>query len=197
MADDLEGEYLPQALDNMLLNLHGALMQFPEGFLKDTIRSGDIRICLVRSIADAPWAVNWVDGDCVILIDSSEAFLEAVGTAVDSHVLGNSRDYDNWEKLNPEGFTYGAAQQDESLLRGETRAFADKAGMASVTEDRRTLFYAAMGDKNEKLFESEIMQAKLRCMCEGIREAYGLEKSKDTYPWEFYLNEPMVKMEKS
>lgn len=197
----VEGEYLPQALDNMLLNLHGALMEFPEGFLKDTIRSGDIRICLVRSIADAPWVVNWVDGDCVILISSGahpgEAFLEAVGTAVDSHVLGNSRDYDNWEKLNPEGFTYGAAQQDESLLRGETRAFADKAGMASVTEDRRTLFYAAMGDKNEKLFESEIMQAKLRCMCEGIREAYGLEKSKDTYPWEFYLNEPMVKMEKS
>lgn len=193
----VEGEYLTQAIDNYLLDLRGALMQFPEGFLKDTIRSGDIRICLVRSIGDEPCGVTWVNGDCAILVNSGEGFLMAVGAAVDSHVLGNSRDYDNWEKLNPEGFTYGTAQQDEGLLSGDTRAFVDKAGMASMVEDRRTLFYAAMGDNNEELFASEVMQKKLRCMCEGIREAYGLEKKQELYIWEQYLAEPMVQIEQT
>jgi hypothetical protein len=32
------------------------------------------------------------------------------------------------------------------------------------------------------------MQAKLKRMCQGIREAYGYERDGNTYHWEQYLN---------
>ena len=44
-----------------------------------------------------------------------------------------------------------------------------------------------MMDGNKYLFELDIMQEKLMLLCKGIREAYKLEKSVDTYPWEQYL----------
>jgi hypothetical protein len=36
------------------------------------------------------------------------------------------------------------------------------------------------------------MQAKLKLLCLGIREAYGLEKSAETYLWEQYLTESLA-----
>ena len=49
-----------------------------------------------------------------------------------------------------------------------------------------------MAEENAGVFASETMQKKLRRMCEGIREAYGLEKVKEIFPWEQYLHRPLV-----
>lgn len=193
-------EHQPAVITSMLTQLEPVLQQFPESFLRKTVRSGWIRIGLVRSIDDGKaWVQYWEDGDCCILISSradvSQAFLEAVGYGIDSCVIGNSRDYDNWDTLNPEGFTYGAEEYDPAILAGETRAFVNEASLGSPSEDRRQLFIAAVTEGNEELFTSEIMQNKLRRMCEGIREAYGLENKKELYFWEQYLQEPMVEIE--
>lgn len=195
-------EYQPQVINNMLDQLEPAMAQFPENFLKDSIRSGSFRIGLVRSISSGePWVQYWNGGDCCILISSqtdvARAFMEAVGYGIDSSVLGNSRDYDTWSKLNPEGFQYGKLPTDDEgnvrYLEGEKRAFVNQESMASPTEDRRQLFIAAITEGNEEVFTAKPMQAKLKRMCEGIREAYGLEKNQEVYFWERYLAEPMVK----
>lgn len=193
-------EYQPAVFTAMLDRLEAALRLFPEGFLDETICSGNIRLCLVRSIAgDLPWVQVWAESDCIILLSSQadvkESFLAAVGNGIDSHVLGNSRDYDTWNDLNPSGFKYGVGVQYPKLLEGDTRAFVEAASMNSLAEDRRTLFQAAMADDNEETFAAQTMQKKLRRMCEGIREAYGLEKEKVVYPWELYLKEPIMKVE--
>ena len=195
-------EYQPQVIDNMLDQLEPAMAQFPENFLKDSIRSGSFRIGLVRSISSGePWVQYWNGGDCCILISSqadvAQAFMESVGYGIDSSVLGNSRDYDTWSNLNPEGFQYGKLPMDDEgnvrYLEGENRTFVNQEAMASPTEDRRQLFIAAITDGNEEVFAAKPMQAKLKRMCEGIREAYDLEKNQEVYFWERYLAEPMVK----
>ena len=198
----VETEYQSAVIQAMMTQLEPVLQQFPTDFLDQTNRSGNIRIGLVRSITgDRDWVQIWAEGDCVILIssyaDAGQAFLEAVGCAIDSHVLGNSRDFDTWESLNPSGFRYGAEEQKAEHLEGENRAFVNESSMTAVTEDRRTLFVAAMAGENGDVFTSQIMQKKLRRMCEGIREAYGLEKKQEVYPWEQYLDEPMVKLEQN
>jgi len=195
-------EYQPQVINSMMDQLESAMQRFPENFLKDSIRSGSFRIGLVRSIASGdPWVQYWNGGDCCILISSqtdvAQAFMEAVGYGIDSRVLGNSRDYDTWNKLNPTGFQYGKVPTDDDgnvrYLEGEDRAFVNESAMTSPTEDRRQLFVAAIAQDNGEVFAPKPMQAKLRRMCEGIREAYGLEKEQVVYFWEQYLTEPMVK----
>jgi len=195
-------EHQPTVITSMLTSLEPMLQQFPEDFLRTTVGSGRVRVGLVRSICSGEaWVQFWAGGDCYILISSqadvSQAFLEAIGYGIDSHVLGNSRDYDTWSRLNPEGFSYGAAEYDPAILEGETRAFVNELALETPSEDRRQLFIAAMTEENQDVFASEIMQNKLRRMCEGIREAYGLEKKKEPYRWEQYLKEPMVEVEQT
>ncbi len=197
-------EYQVETIEKMLTSLEAALQQFPENFLRRTVESGWIRICLVRSIdGGLPYAQYWADGDCYIVIadheDAGGQFLRSVGYGVDAHVLGNSRKLDDWSTLNPKGFSYDMSydlyesREETAWLEGEEQTFIDSFGMTYLTEDRCQIFWAAMREGNGELFAKPALQSKLRLLCRGIREAYGLEKSKDTYLWEQYLTESLVK----
>ena len=196
------GEHQPSVISDMLTQLEPAFSLFPENFLRKTVEGGWIRIGLVRSIGGgSSWAQFWENGDCYILLTPegylSESFLQAVSYAVDTHVLGNSRDFDTWDTLNPEGFTYDysydvyADREDLSLTQGEERAFIDSLSMTYPHEDRCRVFYYAITQGNEEIFASPIMQNKLQKLCEGIREAYGLEQKEESFPWEQYLTQEM------
>ena len=111
---------------------------------------------------------------------------------IESHVIGNSRDYefDRWNPLNPKEFVYANVADVEpnpKYLQGNTRAFVDAEAMTSISEDRRSIIYNAMLENNAEMFQSDTMQAKLHRICIGIREAYDLQKSEKTYLWEQYL----------
>jgi len=127
--------------------------------------------------------------------DISEAFLRGVGYGVDSHILGNSRIYDEWNKRNPPKFVYGEACNPR-YLEGEYRYFTDEFATQSVLEDRSRLFAAAMDEESGALFTAKGLQKKLRFLCEGIREAYGLEKAAQEFVWEQHLNTPLYDTEK-
>ena len=64
--------------------------------------------------------------------------------------------------------------------------------MQTVTDDRARTFLAAMEEGNEDLFKTEIMQKKLLLLCRGIRDAWGLKKSTEIFPWDQYLTEPIA-----
>lgn len=171
------------------------LAQYPQDFLKKAGQTGKIHIGFVREIdGNQDFVQYWLGGDCYIVMDINAdvqtAFLRSLAYAIDSRVLGNSRDFDTWEDLNPEGFVYGS--QDSQYIADDNRFFADEASMLSVQEERSRLFCYASMQGNEALFEAPAMQAKLKKLCKGIREAFGLEKSKDTYVWEQYLNESLA-----
>ena len=196
---ELEEEYQVQALTKMMDDLETVLPKFPSKFLKKSLSNGKIYVSLVRSIPGNKEMVQfYVDGNAYIVLAASDNvaknFLCGVAYIIDSHVLGNSRDYDTWKKLNPSGFDYDynyyvyKKHADSKYLSGSKRYFVDTYSMTFPHEDRSRLFAAAMMDGNEKVFESKYMQAKLKRMCQGIREAYGYEKNGKTYIWEQYLN---------
>lgn len=195
-AGDYEvvAEYQTKVISDMCLRLEELLPRFPTGFLRKTVEKGWIRIGLVRSIASGEtWCTFWKDGDCYVLItpqaDVSQALLMGIAYGIDSRILGNSRAYDDWDDLNPRNFAYGE-ECDVKYLEGEYRYFTDELATQSILEDRSRLFAYAMLPGNDEMFASAHIQKKLRCMCEGIREAYGLEKHPEALPWEQYLETP-------
>ncbi len=196
-------EYQTSAIMQMLTGAEIILEQFPKDFLRKTVEAGWIRICLVRALPDGEsWTLTWEGGDCCIFLtpeaDVQTALLQGIGYGVDSHVLGNSRDFDTWSALNPAGFVYtgdSEAEINASLLEGNNRCFVDEASMTYPHVDRCSIFHQAMLPDNLKLFAAPAMQGKLLRLCEGIREAYRLEKSEQVYPWEQYLTTSLVPQE--
>ena len=116
---------------------------------------------------------------------------------VESRIFSNSLALDDWEMLNPEGFEYSynfleyESRQQDILCADGTLAFIDAYGTTFPKEDRAGIMACAMMPGNEALFESPALQAKLRAICTGIREAYRLKKTDAALLWEQYLDEPL------
>ena len=197
---ELLDEFQVEATNEMLDRMKLMMDRFPEEFLKNSLAKGELHISLVRSIAGGTkeFVQFYEEGNAYVLLATSdnieENFLHGVGYIIDSHVLGNSRDYDTWKQLNPKGFDYDYSyysyrQHDDSeYLTDAERAFTDAYAMTFPHEDRCRLFVHAMMDGNESLFTTDTMQAKLKRMCQGIRESYEYERNGKTYIWEQYLN---------
>ena len=188
-------EHQPIAIAHMLDQLESVLAEFPKSFISKSI-SSKVRICLVRSIDGETKGLQYWSGKYAFIALSTGAdiraeFLKAFGSVIDSHVLGNSPKYDYWNTLNPSGFLYGGAI-DESLTTGENRFFVDVQSMQSGTMDRSRVIWQAMMPENAEMFSGETMQKKLTMLCKAIRDAWNLEKSKDTYPWEQYLEKSIA-----
>ena len=199
--DAVKPEYQVQTIMRMLDDLQTALERFPKDFLRKTVENGWIHVNLVRSVGDGETLSQfWQDGDCHISIagwgNLADDFYRGVAYAIDSHVLGNSRKFDDWNDLNPEGFaycySYDPHPEREKWLRHEDHVFLSEKSLAYPHDDRSEVFFYAMTANGEGFFEQEALQAKLEVMCRAIREAYGLEKSTDTYPWEQYLTESLA-----
>lgn len=212
-------EYQVRVVQEELLKLDSALSLYPAGFLQKAAEgttSGRIQICLVRSIlgndsagdalSDVVGLQYWNDEAGVY-----DAYLSlAVGQdtlvrntcheifhIIESRVMTDCKAYDEWSSLNPKGFEYdydyiaNRSRHDSHWIGGENRAFIDLYSMSYPKEDRARIMEYAMTPGNESYFESEIMQKKLRQLCIGIREAFGLKKSTEFFVWEQYLNEPL------
>ncbi len=192
----LTPEYHPQIINGMLEKMKPVLEQFPEKFLLKTVEAGWIRIALVREIAGgADWVQFWEGKDCWVILsaeaDVASTLLQGIAYGVDSHVLGNSREFDTWAEMNPKGFNYTYSTHvagNANYLTEGNRAFADLQSMTYPHEDRCRIFYYACLPQRADMFQSTVMQAKLLRICKGIREAYNLQKRTETFVWEQYLN---------
>ena len=112
---------------------------------------------------------------------------------MDSDILGNSRDLEYWNDLNPKGFSYAYGQDvPEDYAKYIPDYFADQISMTYPSEDRARIFYYAMGADNAEMFASKVMQKKLKLLCEGIREAYGWKTHTEAFAWEQYLEESLA-----
>jgi len=190
-------EHQPQIIRDTLESIKPVLEELQPIFAALARNGRTIQICLVRSIdRGEAWARFQYNKTWWFLISSdadvTDALINGMTLPVESHVLGNSRDYefDRWNPLNPADFIYingGDVEPNPAYLEGDTRAFADAEAMNSISEDRRSVIYNGMLADNAEMFSSPTMQAKLNRICLGIREACGLQKSEKTYLWEQYL----------
>ena len=209
---NFETEYLVPVFKRELDWLNERLANFPEGMLEAAISHfSSLKICLVREIigsaesgsvsrANGIQFMNGTDAYIVLAAgDTSEkALYHELYHVMETHILGNSIALDQWAKLNPVGFEYdydylANAQRDGSeFLQPDTRSFVDTYSMSYPKEDRARIFEYAMTAGNEPLFAASPLQYKLKMLCQGIREAFGLKKSPENFLWEQYLNQPMA-----
>ena len=207
----LEPEYLVPRILEELDDLDLRLSNYPDGFLS-TLSDNftGLSICLVRSITGTQ------SGDSLETVaglqywDNASGFL-ALSTGqdteytlyhelchmIDTQVISRTNAYDSWDNFNPSDFAYDnsyTANQNRDgsrYLTPGSEAFIDTYSMSFAKEDRARIMEYAMTPGHKELFRSSILQSKLKQMCIGIREAFELENSRESYLWEQYLWEPL------
>lgn len=209
---DLEPEHLQRVIMEELSLLDQRLSQYPEGFLAAAASHFDsLNICLVRQITgtaasgtlDAATGVQFFqNNDAYVVIAAGEfseqALYHELYHVLETHILNNSTELDHWNSLNPSGFSYdydytaNARRNSGIYLQSEYRAFVDTYSMSFPKEDRARILEYAMLPGQEGLFQTKIMQSKLKALCQGIREAYDLEKAEEIFLWEQYLEESLA-----
>ena len=209
-AYDLEPEHLVDVLSDQLDRVEACLSQYPGQMLQTlTEHFGGITLLLVRQVQASAGSGNpqslsgalfWENNRVCIAISAGDAVEYALYSQLyqlmDTIILNKSVALDQWETLNPAGFQYAFGQSTEDVsqeyLRGETMAFANRQAMNSPKEDRGAVMACAMMPNNGEIFSAAIMQRKLEALCTGIRRAFGLRKSRETFPWEQYLAQSMA-----
>lgn len=204
-----ETEFMTEPFTAALDALEKAMGQFPDGFFRraaDWTDSGVLKILLVKGIYGSPDPQTMnsaagmqylLNGDACIALALGDGlergFYHTMGHLIDTVVLSDCTVFYEWEKLNPAGFQYdndyiaNQDRNDQKYLTGSNRYFIDTYAMSFAVEDRaRILEYACMPG-NEDYFTSNAMQAKLKRICEGIREAFGLKDDETRFVWEQYL----------
>lgn len=205
---DLEPEVQPALILRELQLLQQRLAHYPQGMLADTAADfSSLKLCLVRSVTgtaesgslSAATGVQFLEGtDTYVAITvgkyAQQALYHELFHVMETHIFNNSIAFDQWDTLNPSGFTYSyghAANESRDsgiYLQSDLRAFIDAYSMSFPKEDRARVMEYAMLPGQEALFEAPVLQAKLQALCAGIREAYGLENAEETFLWEQYLN---------
>lgn len=203
----LEPETQPGILLRELKSLEKRLSVFPDTLLPDTASHfTSLNLCIVQSVTNTARAGNPEPTDGVQFLDGGDAYVVITSGkyaqqslyrqlfhAMETHILTESSALDQWNKFNPQGFAYtqGVFEENEpseDWLSGENQAFLDTDSMTLPKEDRSRIFAAAMLPGNKETFRPWILQRKLTALCKGIREAYALTESPESYPWEQYLD---------
>ena len=205
---DLEYEHLVGVLQRELEILDRNLARYPEGFLSTLASRFDgITICIVRSLTGTAEAGSLESADGIQFLHSYRAYIALAAPynteyalhhelchLIDTMVITESGAYDRWDELNPKGFAYdydyiaNTSRDGSAWLQDGNRFFIDTYSMSFPKEDRARIMEYAMTEGNASYFQSTTMQAKLLLLCQGIREAFGLRKSPETFLWEQYLN---------
>lgn len=204
---DLEPEYRTDVLMDLLQTLDTCLSHYPPEILSQTAgHFTSLNLCLVRSITGTPESglqdpatgVQFQEGtDAYVAIAAGpfadRAIYHELFHLMEVHIFGNSIALDQWNSLNPAGFNYdysyisNKTRDSGVYLRHDTRSFVDTYSMSYPKEDRARILEYAMMPGNQDLFQAQTLRRKLQTLCKGIREAYGLKKSPETFLWEQYL----------
>lgn len=204
---DLKPEHRADILMDQLQQLSVCLSLYPPEILARTAAHfTSVNICLVSSITGTPESglqdpatgvqfLNETDAYVAIAAGpfSDRALYHELFHLMEVHIFGNSLALDQWDSLNPAGFSYdysylsNKTRESGVYLRHDTRAFIDTYSMSYPREDRARILEYAMMPGNRELFQAQTLQRKLQAICKGIREAYGLENNTEIFLWEQYL----------
>lgn len=208
----LEYEYQVPVLRRELEQLDHRLGNFPDGLLQTLAQKFTaLKFCIVRSAVGSPESgsqasVNgiqfWDQYDAYIVLasehDTEYALYHELCHLIDTVVLTESTAYDRWDALNPVSFRYdndyiaNRLRDGSPFLQPGREYFIDTYSMSWPKEDRARILEYAMTPGHEALFQSPFLQAKLRQLCIGIREAFHLEEIPESFLWEQYLSEPIT-----
>ena len=206
----LEYEHDAAVLRRELEALDTRLSHYPSGFLQTLAAKFDgIKICIVRQIQSTPESGNvdiahgiqfW-DGYTAHIIlaaghDTERILYHELCHLIDTVVLTESTAYDQWEDWNPVNFQYANttahSMNPEDWLQAGWESFLNADSMGYPKEDRANIMEYAMTPGHADRFQSPYLQEKLKLLCTGIREAFGLKKTACPFLWEQYLQIPLI-----
>lgn len=197
-------EYLTQIYEYYLPKIDKILSIFPKEIYSKSA-SQPLQLALVRSITGD---VNqntlpsrgsmqfWNKDMPFVVVTLGENFeyelLRSFYLHMETRLLSKTNALYEWYRINPAEFFYDEDYVDNyfrtdlSLLEGDTPYFIDKISMSFAREDRASIFAYACMEEGEGYFKTPILQEKLKRICKGIREAYGLKKVTTQFLWEQY-----------
>ena len=184
------------------------LSAFPAGFLS-RLQTGweGFSLCLAPKIQGTPASGSLAsaqglqfqeDDHCYVVLalapveDLRYTLFHEFSHLIDTQVMNRCSAYDDWADLNPQEFAYSLdvnadMSANQQYLTGTNRCFVDYYAMVNPAEDRARIFECAVNPGNGDMFTAPILQQKLRRICTGIREAFDLEDSGESFLWEQYL----------
>ena len=200
----LETEHQAWTIEYALLALEEMMTVYPKDMVDQLAgpTGSPLRICLVRNF-DSRNADE--DLSCLLYRDANadpyiflaleedwEAdFHHQLFHVIESYVIMSCPTLDSWNSLNPKKFQYTLQHMDEATdaLQAflEDGSFVNLYATSFPKEDRAMTFISALETGNESIFESKVMQSKLKLLSTGIRKAFGYQKSTQTFLWEQYL----------
>lgn len=206
---EFSAEYQIPVLLQTLEELDALLSVYPAGMLKtaaENTSDGILHINLVRTLTGTPESGSLENTDALCYWSENNLYIALCpGTSLDGNLyhemyhaletrlLSSSDACYDWEYLNPDGFRYDYSyldyplHQDSEYLTDENRYFIDAYSMTFPKEDRARVLEYAMREDCGAYFQTSAMQAKLKALCDAIREAFGLKWSQETFLWEQYL----------
>ena len=207
----LEPEYLVPRILEELEEIDQRLSNYPAGFLSTLSENfTGLRICLVRSITGNQSGESletvaglqyWDDASGFLALSTGQnteyTLYHELCHLIDTQVISRTNAYDSWDNFNPSDFTYdnsytaNLSRDGSPYLTAGSEAFIDTYSMSFAKEDRARIMEYAMTEGHRELFRSSILQSKLKQMCIGIREAFGLEDCRESFLWEQYLWKPL------
>ena len=202
LSDTMSADAELAGISAMLDSMSRAFALYPEGFLaqfRNSVGEGGLCFLLVGHIASDYGVVGcaYDSADWQYIALDVQADYMRHGTVCHEiwHATENeirSRDYtafdwDEWNRLNPEGFLYygdGTMQdpaQPWTLYSSplEDVRFVDTYSCVAATEDRARImeFFMTHDDEAELLIQSPYIRAKLQIMCDAVRRYF------DTAGW--------------
>ncbi len=203
-------EHSVELYEQYLPALEKAISAFPEEIYRKLGKkssNGKLTICLVREIQGSGELGSLTteqggyfirNGRTYMVLTINEriesSYYHGLFHALDSYVIMECKSYDDWNALNPKGFSYDNSyltnenRDPENYLEGDNRAFIDVYSMSYPKEDRARIMEYGMQEGNGDYFTSPIMAQKLKTLCKGIRKAFDLEDDERSFPWEQYLS---------
>lgn len=203
---DITPETDNQEILDALTQLDRGLQKYPAGMVRVLSQdAGGLHICIVREILgkedtgslDSAKGLQFRDpsrGTFLMLAkDRENTLYHELCHVLEDFVVPRSDAWKDWQSLNPEGFAYdmdfekNRDRDGSPWLQEKTQAFVDTYSMSFPREDRARIMEYAMAEGNEDLFASPVMQKKLLCLSQGIREAFSLTDPQMNLSWEQYL----------
>ena len=198
-------EHITQLYEYYLPRLEQVLQEFPAGFFTKTVDQ-KLKIVLLRDITGDPEQGTlsqveqvqfWNKKLPVVAVTLGENFernlLHGLYLYMETRLLSKSSALYEWYRMNPSDFVYdddyiaNLKRIDTTYIEGENPYFINLFSMSFAREDRATIFEYACQPGNEEYFKRPVLQEKLKRICKGIREAYGLKKVTTEFLWEQYL----------
>lgn len=202
LSDTMDTEAELNGVRAVLAAMDRSFALYPEGFLAQfRNRAGEGRLCfLLVAHIDSDYGVVGCTYDSAdwqyIALDVQADYMREgtvcheIWHATENEIL--SRDYtafnwDDWNALNPAGFTYWNDSGDYDRYdarwtmfdNGEGVYFVDSYAKLAAQEDRARImeYFMAHEDEAGLLIQSDVIRQKLEWMCRAVRECF------DTAGW--------------